>query len=407
MTRDAVTADDRSAGRPLVVTLDGSAPDDRDLLGGKAFGLQRMHRLGAPVPPAFALTTRACEDYLSDGLSDPLWELVLDHLSALEARVGARFGGSPPLLVSVRSGSPVSMPGMMDTVLGVGATRFPYGELRSAIGRVFESWHGARARTYRRANAIPETLGTAVVVQAMVFGDLDERSGTGVHLTRDPITGEPVPYGEWLAQARGERLVSGVCTPQPIEVLARDLPQVYEQLVEWGRRLDSHFGKALEIEFTVQSGALHLLQMRASTGSPEPTARRDAPATTQHAVGTPLRTGIGVSAGVATGLVVDDADEAVDLAETGVAVILARPTTSVHDINGFLAATGVVTERGGSTSHAAVVARQLGLPCVVGCGEGMVAALRGRLVTIDGATGKVHGATHPSAATTITSKETT
>jgi pyruvate,orthophosphate dikinase len=433
---------------PLVVMLDGSVAADRGLLGGKGWGLQQMSELGIPVPPAFTLTTAACHQFYAAGhrMPERTWEQVLEHLEALERRTGARFGSTPPLLVSVRSGAPVSMPGMMDTMLNVGLTpaaiewlreagaepeliaelvetRKEHGvpadraealdQLKAGISMVFESWHSDRAKVYRGANGIPDELGTGVTVQAMVFGNRDARSGTGVYITRNPITGEPIPFGEWLARAQGEELVSGKRTPDPLSALNEQQPEVYRQLVTIGRRLERSRRSVLEIEFTVESGVLYLLQVRDSSASGHAAAHwavdlvheglidigealsrvpaewQPVAATTVGAGGAVAR-GLGVSQGIASGYVVDDADEAADLAEQGKPVVLARPTTSPHDIHGFLVAEAVITERGGSTSHAAVVGRQIGLPCVVGCGDGVIDRLRGKLVTVDGTRGTVH-----------------
>lgn len=412
----------------LVVPLDGSASGERSLLGGKGWGLQQMNQLGVRVPPAFAVTTRACESFYRNRgkLPGKLWEEILTRLGALEERTGRRFGGAPALLVSVRSGAPVSMPGMMDTVLNVGAAsegdrEGALEELRTAVLQVFESWDSERAKTYRGAHGIADDLYTAVIVQAMVFGDLDERSGTGVYVTRDPVTGRAEPFGEWMPSAQGEELVSGGRTPEPLEVLARSLPRVYARLLEYGALLERTHRNVVEIEFTVESDELYLLQVRASSGSPlavaqwavdlveagvisveealerVPDSLEPARSVRARPDQEPLLTGIGVSAGVASGRVVDDPDEAVDLAARGVTVILARPTTNTRDIHGFLAVEGVITERGGSTSHAAVVARQLGLPCVVGCGDGALSTVHGMTVTLDGGAGRVYpNASEPS-----------
>ncbi|MFS8099439.1 pyruvate, phosphate dikinase [Lentzea alba] len=437
----------------FVVPLDGSVTADRAVLGGKGWGLQQMNQLGIPVPPAFTLTTRACHEYFrNDGtLPEEIWAEVLTQLEMLERRTGSRFGSSPSLLVSVRSGAPVSMPGMMDTILNVGLTHasaawqldelsstlresFPdlptlvafdsdgtrteaLAQLRSAICRIFDSWHSDRARIYRQANGIPDDLGTAVTVQAMVFGNRDERSGTGVYVTRNPITGEAVPFGEWLPRAQGEDLVAGKRTPLPLTALSEEQPEIYRQLIAIGQRLERAHRNVLEIEFTVESGELFLLQARNSSSSavaavhwavdlvheglidiPEALSRVPAdwlPSTTEDAAvaassDAPVATGLGVSPGFATGWVVDDADEAGDFADLGKPVILARPTTSPHDVHGFLVAAAVITERGGSTSHAAVVGRQIGLPCVVGCGDGVVKKLLGKFVTVDGSSGAVY-----------------
>lgn len=447
--------DTTTPGIPLVIPLNGSIQADRGLLGGKGWGLQEMHRLGIPVPPAFTLTTRACTRYFADGndISDQLWAEVIEQIELLERRTGARFGATPPLLVSVRSGAPVSMPGMMDTLLNVGITdaglawldttrqsltlrhtltsrtgvallsddysgsprERALGELRSAITQIFDSWHSERARIYRQANRISDRLGTAVTVQAMVFGNLDARSGTGVYVTRNPINGKPEPFGEWLATAQGEELVSGDRTPAPLTELQASMPEVYDQLIGIGQRLERLHCDAVEIEFTIESGSLYLLQVRNSSSSraaaarwavdlvrdgvidisealtrvPEQVALNDALAGLSGHL-TVLAEGIGVSPGVRAGRVVCTAEEVADLADLGEPIVLARPTTSTHDLPGFLAADGVLTENGGSTSHAAVVARQLGLPCVVGCGSGVVDRLSGQLVTIDGEAGHVY-----------------
>ncbi len=441
----------------MVVRLDRAPEADRELLGGKGASLVRMAGLGIPVPPAFTLTTAACRRYQAEGLSEALWAEVSDALGALEEQTGQRFGGVPPLLVSVRSGAPVSMPGMMDTLLNVGLTRpaldrlghdrphdlaagiresfaeAPFtvltaedeagareealAQLRWAIARIFDSWHNRRAGAYRRANGIPDDLGTAVTVQAMVFGNRDDRSGTGVYITRDPMTGANEPYGEWLPRAQGESLVSGEHSPLRLGALREEQPDAHRELLAAGRRLENLERHPVEIEFTVESGVLYLLQSRRSTRTPVAAVRwavdlvdegllevadavervddetlRKVTETggSAEAGGRVLARGTGVVPGRCSGLVVTDADEADQLADEGQQVILARPSTSPHDIHGFLAAAGVITERGGGTSHAAVVARQIGLPCVVGCGDGAVAAVSGRMVTVDGTHGVIY-----------------
>jgi len=446
---------------PHAAALDGATHLDRATIGGKGYGLQQMSALGLPVPPAFVLTVAVCRDYRRKGrLTHSTWGLVLEHLAALERSTGRRFGGTPPLLLSVRSGAAVSMPGMMDTELNVGCTPAALRwfeshdcapvmieelrrrlarsaasddthaakssptsepadaarqELRDAICRVLQSWDSDRARTYRRANGIDDDLGTAVVIQAMVFGNLDSRSGTGVYFTRNPIDGSPEPFGEWLAHAQGEDLVAGERTPVSLEQLIVDYPQVYQDLISIGRRLERTRSNVLEIEFTIESGALYLLQVREATGTPDATVHwvvdlvhdgvidvEDAlgrvspkwlPAasrTTADREGPVLARGIGVSEGIASGEVTDDVEQAISLAEQGRPVVLARPTTSPHDIHGFLASSAIITDRGGSTSHAAVVGRQMGLPCVVGCGDGVSAELVGKMVTVDAGRGVVY-----------------
>ena len=322
----------------------------RDLLGGKGHGLAEMAAAGLPVPPAFVVTTEACRQYLRTGEVPGLWEEVRAGMAALEGLTGKRFGlgegKAPPLLVSVRSGAPVSMPGMMDTVLNLGLTlegvealaratgnpRFawdslrrllamygevvlgerpevfegmlsalkaergvgtdaalgpedleelayrylrhleargtpfpldPWAQLQGAIEAVFKSWQNPRARTYRRIYGIPEDLGTAVVVQAMVFGNLGEDSGTGVGFTRNPATGEKGLYGEYLRNAQGEDVVAGVRTPEPLERLKGYAPGLYEELLQVAERLERHFRDMQDFEFTVERGRLFLLQTRA------------------------------------------------------------------------------------------------------------------------------------------------
>ncbi|MGH3548705.1 MAG: pyruvate, phosphate dikinase [Pseudonocardiaceae bacterium] len=463
------------SNRPLVVALDSALEADRELLGGKGSGLVRMARLGIPVPPAFTLTTAACRRYQDDGrrLSDALWSEVLEALGALEDKTGQRFGGVPPLLVSVRSGAPVSMPGMMDTLLNVGLNQpaltwlglgeptesgtgwlyelasgirqsfadAPFAvlnaergtdagaeamaQLRWAIARIIDYWQNRRAEAYRRANGISVELGTAVTVQAMVFGNRDDESGTGVYITRNPVTGANEPYGEWLPQAQGESLVSGEQSPLDLGMLGATMPGVHRELLAAGRRLETCERHPVEIEFTVESGRLYLLQSRCSTRTPVAAVRwavalvdekligiTDAVRRVDddtlrkltevgelvEATGRILARGTGVVPGWCSGLVVDDADKADRLVEAGQQVILARPSTSPRDIHGFLAAAGVITERGGSTSHAAVVARQIGVPCVVGCDDGAVAAVTGRVVTIDGTHGVIYDGAVPDEA---------
>jgi pyruvate, orthophosphate dikinase len=439
---------------PRVVLLDGSTHLDRHILGGKAYGLQQMSALGLPVPPAVALTTEVSREFMRTGaLPDETWASVVEHLEVLERRTGTRLGGTPPLIVSVRSGAALSMPGMMDTELNVGVTAVTRSwleengadpdvvatacpadrpgqgsaraagtprdealeQVRVAVLQVLESWDSPRAQVYRRANEISDDIGTAVVIQVMVFGGLDAESGTGVYFTRNPVDGSPEPFGEWLACAAGEELVSGERTPQSLDALVDAHPDAYRELVSIGRRLERTRSAALEIEFTIESGELYLLQVREATGTvhalvhwavdlvhegildvegalsrippgwePERSSTREPP----H--GAVLATGVGVSEGVTWGVATSDVDEACDLADRGEPVVLVRPTTSPHDIHGFLAARAVITERGGTTSHAAVVGRQMGLPCVVGCGDGVAERLVGRVVTVDAGAGLVH-----------------
>jgi pyruvate, orthophosphate dikinase len=447
-----------AVGATRVLILDGSVDPDPAVVGGKAAGIARMISAGFPVPPAFALSTSVCREFLvaGDGVLDALWARVRTGMSYLERRTGKLFGSADaPLLVSVRSGAPTSMPGMMDTILNLGMNqdvadglariqgaeyardtrqRFeqlfsevvgiedtpadPWAQLRLAIAAVFRSWRSPRAVAYRRRHALDDEAGTAVTVQAMVFGNADERSGTGVLFTRNPSTGDPEPFGEWLTRAQGEDVVSGTRAPEPLDALAALLPRVHAQLIDHARRLEQRNRDVQDIEFTVESGRLWLLQTRSAKRSPrgaiaiaaalgreglispaeavsrvtadqvravlvpglDPDERAAAPLL---AHGTPACPGFG------TGVVVTDPDEAEARAADGEAVVLARRTTSPHDLHGMLAAAAIVTEIGGATSHAAVVSRELGVPCVVGCGEDTVTGLHDRTVTVCGDTGEV------------------
>ncbi|HYF25443.1 MAG TPA: pyruvate, phosphate dikinase [Baekduia sp.] len=430
----------------------------REQLGGKAWGIAHMLRLGVPVPPAFVITTDECRRYHEAG--DRVAQDVLDALpqamAHLEQQTGHRFGGGErPLLVSVRSGAPTSMPGMMDTVLNLGITgevqdalaalsgdtafaadvarRFaeqfaaivgeappadPWEQLHHAIAAVFASWRSRRAITYRKERGLGEEGGTAVTVQAMVFGNLDDRSGTGVLFTRNPLTGGAEPYGEWLVRGQGEDVVSGSHDPHHLDALETDLPQVHAQLLELATTLEREGRDVQDIEFTVQSGKLWLLQTRA--------AKRSAPAAVRLAVlleqegvidraealdhvrpehvaamlsthvdpaaragAQVLATGRPASPGVVHGVVVTDVDEAEDRALAGEDVILARPTTNPDDVHAMAVVKGIVTEVGGATSHAAVVSRELHVACVVGVGVGVATALEGREVTVDADNGEL------------------
>lgn len=445
-------------GPTRVLILDGSVEPDPVVVGGKAAGIARMVSAGFPVPPAFALSTSLCREFLvaGDSVLDEVWAEVRAGMNHLERRTGKEFGSvDAPLLVSVRSGAATSMPGMMDTVLNLGlnreivdglarthgaeyardtSSRFealfsevvggddppvdPWDQLRLAVAAVFGSWRSSRAVAYRRRYGLDDDAGTAVTVQAMVFGNLDERSGTGVLFSRNPSTGEPEPFGEWLTRAQGEDVVSGTREPQPLDALARLLPDVHTQLIDHARGLEQRHRDVQDIEFTVESGRLWLLQTRSAKRSPrgavafaaalgreglispadavsrvsadqvravlvpglDPRARASAALVAQ---GTPACPGVG------TGVVVTDPDEAEALAADGASVVLVRRTTSPHDLHGMLAADAIVTEIGGATSHAAVVSRELGVPCVVGCGEGTVTAMAGATVTVCGDTGEV------------------
>ncbi len=498
--------------------------DMRNLLGGKGANLAEMASIGLPVPPGFTITTEVCTAYYENGQKYPgdLAGQVRAALARVEEAVGNRFGDHHrPLLVSVRSGARVSMPGMMDTVLNLGLNdktveglvaasgdarfawdsyrrfiqmygsvvlgvdhhRFeeiiehvkldtgknedteltaaewhrvvdgykemvaevtgkpfpqdPETQLWGAIGAVFGSWMNQRAVTYRRLHDIPAEWGTAVNVQAMVFGNMGEDCATGVCFTRDPSTGENVFYGEYLINAQGEDVVAGIRTPQPMakersklteRSMEEAMPAAYAELVQVRATLERHYRDMQDIEFTVQSNKLYMLQTRngkrtaaaslkiavdmAREGLIDHTeaVRRVNPAALDqllHPTLDPkaprklLAKGLPASPGAACGIVVFSADEAEARAQKGESVILVRIETSPEDIHGMHAARGVLTTRGGMTSHAAVVARGMGRPCVAGCGgitvdynnqclsAGGVRIEAGQTITLDGATGEV------------------
>ena len=488
----AVAARTTGAYRWLVVPVDPPVEPSRDLVGGKAWSLWRMRSLGLRVPPAFVVTTEACAAYFADGGTrgaGGLPEGLADELEAgirlLERRLDRTFGGAErPLLVSVRSGAAVSMPGMMDTILDLGCNdaveaalaaetgdpafaaevhrRFtgfygrlvlgcteeledlpdtaavraaitadgagtvpadPWEQLRAAVAAVFASSRSRRATAYRRHYGIPDDLGTAVTVQAMVFGNVDDDSGTGVLFTRSPVDGRREPYGEYLPRGQGEDVVSGRVTPEPLQWLAERDPAVHAELLAAAERLDVEGRDAQDIEFTVQRGELFLLQSRPAkrtaraavriavalvdegTITPAEAVRR----VTADQVRTLLRPGIepaaaeaaellargaAASPGVGTGIAVGTPEEA----QATPGSVLVRRCTSPEDVHGMIAAVAVVTEQGGATSHAAVVSRALDTPCVVGCGEGTVDRLLGRTVTVDATTGRVYAGEVPTSA---------
>ena len=460
--------------------LTGNTLPEKSLIGGKAWSVARMRALGLPVPPAFVITTRACAEFLASGdMPAGLLEEIRAGLRALEAETGRCFGGEEaPLLVSVRSGAMISMPGMMDTVLNLGMNdateqalaresgiatfardthrRFlelyarivlratlddlapdaepatwhaaireatgetvptePAAQIEGAVRAVFESWNSRRARRYREHHGIAHDLGTAVTIQAMVFGNLDEKSGTGVLFSRNPLTGDAAPYGEYLARAQGEDVVSGRHTPLPLVALANAMPTVHAQLLESASVLERENGDVQDIEFTVQRGQLYLLQSRAAKRGPaaavrfavdmvqegridEATALSRVSAEQVRALLSPRLAaenlpppriqGEAACQGVGVGVVVTNTDEAERRAKAGEAIVLARDTTSPDDVHGMLVVRAVITEQGGATSHAAVVSRAVGVPCVVGCGSGALMGLSEQLVTVDGATGRI------------------
>ncbi|OQA21788.1 MAG: Pyruvate, phosphate dikinase [Actinobacteria bacterium ADurb.Bin346] len=491
--------------------------DMRKLLGGKGANLSEMTNIGLPVPPGFTITTETCNLFyeLDRKWPDGLWDQVLENLSKLEKKMGMNFNDDrDPLLVSVRSGSAVSMPGMMDTVLNLGlndstvaalikktgnerfawdayrrfiqmfgnvvmevpheefehalqakktekgasvdtdlaaadlkalvddykkiiseakGTSFPQDakeQLRMAINAVFDSWNNNRAVTYRRLHDIPHNLGTAVNIQTMVFGNMGNSSGTGVAFTRNPSTGENVPYGEYLINAQGEDVVAGIRTPQTIDNLKKEMPAIYDQLMNIFQTLEKHYKDMQDLEFTFQENKLYMLQTR--------TGKRTAASAIQVAVDMvkeglidkktavlrvdpsqldqllhkqldpkvkaktrPIAKGLPASPGAAVGKVVFNAPDAVEEFKKGNKVILVRTETSPEDIEGMATAQGILTARGGMTSHAAVVARGMGKCCVAGAEAikvfekkdyftvGETKINRDEWITLDGSTGEV------------------
>ncbi|HEX8980361.1 MAG TPA: pyruvate, phosphate dikinase [Parasulfuritortus sp.] len=492
---------------------------NKKLLGGKGANLCEMTQIGLRVPPGFVITTEACLAYLDDAqrsLPRGVMEQVRLHMASVEEKSGKTFGGRDnPLLVSVRSGSAMSMPGMMDTILNLGlnadtlqgliaqtgnerfgydayrrfiqlfgkvalnvpeeefdaefeavkadagvkhdvglsaahladiAERFlavvervtgkpfpadPYEQLEIAIKAVFNSWSGKRAVDYRREFKItPEMAnGTAVNVVAMVFGNMGDDSATGVGFTRDPGTGENMMFGEYLVNAQGEDVVAGIRTPKPVAEMEREMPEMYRQLVELRNRLESHYKEVQDYEYTIEKGVLYCLQTRNGKMNatalvrtsvemeqeglidkaqallriqPEMLEQLLFPRLDPKTKARPVAKGLPASPGAASGIAVFDADRAEKLGRAGEKVILVREETKPEDIHGFFASQGILTSRGGKTSHAAVVARGMGKPCVAGA-EGIHVDVHtrqaivgdqafgeGAVITIDGTTGNVY-----------------
>ncbi|TDD61726.1 pyruvate, phosphate dikinase [Actinomadura darangshiensis] len=446
---------------PLAAGTGASA----DVLGGKGHGLVVLRRLGLPVPAGFVIDTRACRAFLGDGrFPEGLDAELAAAVRALEAATGRCFGtGERPLAVSVRSGAAVSMPGMMSTVLNLGLTteatsalaaetgdpafadetrrRFlgsfaaaagtavpddAMSQLRAAVKAVFSSWSSPRATTYRELHGLSHEPGTAVVVQEMVFGNRDERSGTGVAFSRDPTTGARTPFGDILFRRQGEDVVSGHATTRPLSDLADREPAIWERLLSALARIERHYRDACHVEFTFEAGRLWFLQVRPGglTGRAavrtavdlvderlidRRTALRRVSPLHLRDVRTPrirlggadlLTRGRGACPGVASGRIAVTADRAARMAADG-PVILVRPVTSPLDMHGLAAATGLVTSRGGTTSHAAVVARAMGRPAVVDAADLTVDAAAGCVrvggrvipegtpITVDGSGGEV------------------
>jgi pyruvate,orthophosphate dikinase len=434
-----------------VLPLDGDVEAGKDTLGGKAFSLVQMLKLGIPVPPAFCITTDECRRYHEEGGRIPadVLDALPEAMRHLEEVTGRTF--TKDLLVSVRSGAPLSMPGMMDTVLNLGVvpggsypaedipSRFeemygrvvgseppedPWEQLHGAIAAVFESWNSKRAIKYREHHDLTHVGGTAVTVQAMVFGNADpERSGTGVLFSRNPMTGTAEPFGEWLAGGQGEDVVSGSHDPEPLDHLARDFPDLHAELMDNAARLEREYRDMMDIEFTVESGRLWMLQARAGKRTPPAAVRlavllekegiitstealdRVTPAQAKavmrdhidpDADATVLAEGKPACPGLTKGTIVTDVDEAEDRASDGEDIILARPVTTPDDMHAMTVVAGIVTEVGGATSHAAVVSRELGVACIVGVGRDVLGPLEGQTVTLDADNGKLYDGDVPT-----------
>lgn len=457
MTLGAGSRHAHAAHHHTAMALDAGLDDAAGpVVGGKGRAVAAMARMGLPVPPAFCVTSEWCDGCAHDPASvvERMWLDVLGGLRLLEERTGSTFGVGPrPLLLSVRSSGATSMPGMLDTVLNVGiddavaealanrySARFahdtldrfrrgyrravpvgvpvpdePLAQLRGALEAVVSSWSSSRVTTYRAHHGL-ERGGIAILLQAMVFGNLDSRSGTGVLFTRDPSSGAANPFGEWLPAAQGEDVVSGTSDCEPLDAMRDQLPDAYDELIDAGVRLEHLGSDVQDVEFTVEASRLWLLQSRVAKRSPRAAVRlavafrdegviddvevlhRVTPEQLASVVGVrsipersgpPLATGVAACPGVASGLVCVTSDDAIDAADDGRDVILVRPTTSPDDVAGIMAAKAVVTEVGGASSHAVIVARELGIPAVVGCGVGLTAVLAGRIVTVDGDAGEV------------------
>ncbi len=511
------------ASQKFVYAFEEGDGKNKMLLGGKGANLCEMTQIGLNVPPGFTITTEACLAYLEhDELPKGAWDEILKYMKDLEKKTGKQFGGSEnPLLVSVRSGSSMSMPGMMDTILNLGlnktslqalikltnnprfgydayrrfiqlfakialgiedkpfddamaamkrkvgasqdidlsaehlsdlADQFlkivevntgkpfpedPYKQLEVAIGAVFRSWNGKRAIDYRKQFKITKEManGTACNICTMVFGNMGNDSGTGVGFTRNPGTGENQIYGEYLVNAQGEDVVAGIRTPKPIAEMEQDMPEIYKQLLELHNRLETHYKEVQDFEFTIERGTLYCLQTRNGKMNAQAMVRtsvemfkeglitreraltRIEPAMLEQLLvpqlspsfkGKPLAVGLPASPGAASGKIVFDADTAETLGLKGEKIILLREETKPEDIHGFFQAQGILTARGGKTSHAAVVARGMGKPCVSGCEAihiddikrsaliGDTTLHEGDVITINGSNGHVYAGEVPT-----------
>ena len=502
----------------------------KNLLGGKGANLAEMTNIGLPVPQGFTVTTEACTRYYADGktIAPEIEQQIYDALAITEKEAGKKFGDMEnPFLVSVRSGSRASMPGMMDTILNLGLNdvavqglarltgneRFAYDsyrrfiqmfsdvvmevdkqkfhhaleavkqeqgakgdtdltaddlkevvrrykkiyrdakgedfpqdpkqQLMGAIQAVFRSWDNPRAIYYRRMNDIPGDWGTAVNVQGMVFGNMGEDSGTGVAFTRNPSTGESKLYGEYLMNAQGEDVVAGIRTPHPMADMEVDMPELYNQFIEYATKLEKHYRDMQDMEFTIEKGKLYMLQTRSGKRTAASAVKiavdlvNEGMITEEEAVlkveprqldtllhpnfdanalktAENIATGLPASPGAAAGELYFTAHEAAAAGKAGKSVILLRDETTPEDIEGMDLARGILTARGGMTSHAAVVARGMGRPAVVGCGaliineEKKTLTVGGKTyhegdnVSLDGSTGKVYAGLVPTVETTVT-----
>ncbi len=511
------------ASQKFVYAFEEGDGKNKMLLGGKGANLCEMTQIGLNVPPGFTITTETCLAYLEhDRLPKGAWDEILEYMKDLEKKTGKQLGGADnPLLVSVRSGSSMSMPGMMDTILNLGlnktslaalikltnnprfgydayrrfiqlfakialglddkpfdeamaamkrktgvtqdidlkaedladlANQFlkiveehtgkpfpddPYKQLEIAIGAVFRSWNGKRAIDYRKQFKITKEMasGTACNICTMVFGNMGNDSGTGVGFTRNPGTGENQIYGEYLVNAQGEDVVAGIRTPKPIAEMEQDMPEIYRQLLELRTRLETHYKEVQDFEFTIERGTLYCLQTRNGKMNAQAMVRTSVemfkegligkerallridpamleqllvPQLSPNFKGKPLATGLPASPGAASGKIVFDADSAEQRGNAGEKVILVREETKPEDIHGFFKAQGILTSRGGKTSHAAVVARGMGKPCVSGCDAihiddmnrrasiGDTILHEGDVVTIDGGNGNVYAGEVPT-----------
>ncbi|WP_270774431.1 pyruvate, phosphate dikinase [Streptococcus anginosus] len=499
-----------------IYSFEEGRAEDKALLGGKGANLAEMTHLGLPVPEGFTITTQSCLRYLETPsfFESILKEETLKAITKLETKTNKFFMGNEPslLLVSVRSGAKISMPGMMDTILNLGLNdlrvqtlvdatnanfayncyrrllqmfadvvygipkeefdqclektekqlnkkvndfskeehqsliqqykevyqehyqnfpQSPKEQLYAAIKAVFKSWNNPRAKVYRELNHIPHDLGTAVNVQSMVFGNSDQKSGTGVVFTRNPATGEPHLFGEFLLNAQGEDVVAGIRTPEPIDALKRILPQAYEDFCNYAKILEKHYKDMQDIEFTIEKEKLYILQTRNGKRTAKASLKialdlvdekmiskqkallRVSPSTIDQLIhpvfeekaltsAHHLTQGLPASPGAATGEIVFTAERAKEFHALGKKVILVRQETSPEDIEGMVVSQAIVTSHGGMTSHAAVVARGMGTCCVAGCGElsinedgktlvcGKVTLKEGDILSVDGTSGKLY-----------------